>query len=148
MNPGTGPCTRIHGFSLAEKTSLIDVQCREPAVPALTRPLLHDAEIDELWGTGEYIRHRFPSGLQPFLALRVPLARTCLLLAVEHPRTYTWAGSFWSCMMSVRTRPDPGRSAALICSFIRGHVLAPLTPDQQCHVNYYEPPLLSNARSF
>src|SRR5215472_2639428 len=28
---------------------------------------------------------------------------------------YTWLGSFWSCITSVRTSPDPGCSAARIC---------------------------------
>jgi hypothetical protein len=59
-----------------------------------TRPLFHDAQIDELRGAVEYIGHRFPGGLQPFLALRVLLACARLLLAVEHDQDVDLAGSF------------------------------------------------------
>ena len=36
---------------------------KQPSV-SLTCPLFRDVQIDELWWTVEYVRHRFPSGLQ------------------------------------------------------------------------------------
>src|SRR5215469_5170829 len=50
----------------------------------LTRPLVGDGQVDELWRAGEYVCHRRLHGFQPFLAARVPLARTRFLLAFEH----------------------------------------------------------------
>src|SRR6516162_2049774 len=49
-----------------------------------TRPLVGDGQVGELWRAGEYVCHRRLHGLQPFLAARVPLARTRFLLAFEH----------------------------------------------------------------
>src|SRR5215467_14725745 len=39
----------------------------------LTRPLVGDGQVDELWRAGEYVCHRRLHGLQSFLAARVPL---------------------------------------------------------------------------
>src|SRR5215470_15362593 len=50
----------------------------------LTRPLVGDGQVGELWRAGEYVCHRRLHGLQSFLAARVPLARTRFLLAFEH----------------------------------------------------------------
>jgi hypothetical protein len=58
-------------------------QAGKPRV-ALPRPLFHDGQIDELRRTREHVGHHRLTGLQPFLAARIPLTRTRLLLALEH----------------------------------------------------------------
>src|SRR5215469_9444489 len=50
----------------------------------LPGPLFHDGQIGELRRTREPVGQHRPEDLQPLLAARVALARTRLLLALEH----------------------------------------------------------------
>jgi hypothetical protein len=63
-------------------------------------------------------RHHRPGGLQRFLAARILLARVLSFLTLERNRRVHLAGSFWTCIVSVRTGPGSGCRGARSCSLI------------------------------
>ena len=99
-NPGA-----VAGLSVEARTRHVTGQAA--ALRArLTGPLFHNGQIGELWRTREYVGQHCPKGLQPLLAARVALARTRLLLALEHDQGVV---QIWVLLVLHDHRPQQAR---------------------------------------